>query len=154
MNDDARKKYADIIDLPHHISSNRAHMSLYDRAAQFAPFAALSGYDDMVREEARLTDEDIGLSEYQTEILNMEFALINRSLCDGDIPFVAVTCFIPDDHKEGGRFEKIKGMVKELDVTARKLILYGSSDIRNRRIPPVVIDLDMIRNIEKNPDTV
>ena len=67
---DPRVIYADIIDLPHHQSPTRPHMSLYDRAAQFAPFAALTGYDDMVAEEARIVDNKIELSETEIDRLN------------------------------------------------------------------------------------
>lgn len=71
-----REVYADIIDLPHHQSKTRPHMSLYDRAAQFSPFAALSGYDNMVREEARLTDSERELPESELELLNKKMSLI------------------------------------------------------------------------------
>ena len=67
--DDPRIVYKDIIDLPYRKNPNRKQMSLYDRAAQFAPFAALSGYDEMITEEARLTEEESGLSDYDSRII-------------------------------------------------------------------------------------
>ena len=88
MNDkqDARIVYADIISLPHYQSQNRPHMSLYDRAAQFAPFAALTGFDDMVTEEARLTDKPIELSEVELEALNRKMDLVELLLQDEGHP--------------------------------------------------------------------
>ena len=73
---DPRIVYADIIDLPHHQSSTRPHMSLYDRAAQFSSYKALTGYEDMVAEEARVTEEKISLEEFELELLNQKLQLI------------------------------------------------------------------------------
>ena len=70
MRDKNDNNYQDIINLPHHQSASRAHMSNYDRAAQFSPFAALTGYDDAVKETARLTDSKIELDEYELQELN------------------------------------------------------------------------------------
>ena len=81
---DPRIVYADIIDLPHHQSATRPHMSLYDRAAQFAPFAALSGYDEMIVEEARETDTGIVLEDWELEQLNQKLTLIADVLEDGN----------------------------------------------------------------------
>ena len=98
MNDkqNARIVYADIINLPHFQSTKRPHMSLYDRAAQFAPFAALTGFDDMVTEEARLTDKPIELSEIELEALNRKMDLVELLLQDGGHPTLSFTCFEPD----------------------------------------------------------
>ena len=87
MNKDqnGRIVYADIYNLPHFQSKTRPHMSLYDRAAQFAPFAALTGYDEMVTEEARLTDKPIELSEAELEVLNRKIELVEMLLQGGGI---------------------------------------------------------------------
>ena len=77
-------------------------MSLHDRAAQFAPFAALSGYDDMVSEEARITDSEIELSDSMIEIINSVIADIGTMIENGGHPTVTVTYFKPDSHKSGG----------------------------------------------------
>lgn len=144
---DPKKIYADIIDLPYRKNTNRRHMSLYDRAAQFAPFAALSGYDDMVREESRLTEKESELSDYEIEVLNRKLGLINDVLDDDYTPEINVTYFIPDKHKSGGSYASITALVKAVDVTLRQLILYGSYDTENRKIAPVKIDFDRIRDI-------
>lgn len=137
---DARKVYADIIDLPHWQSPTRPRMSLYDRSAQFASYKALSGYEDMVAEEARLTDAGPQLEEYELEILNQKLTLISDVLDDGHHPVVTFTVFVPDERKEGGRYVEITDTVKRIDVTERKVILEGKreSGLRN------FIDFDSI----------
>ena len=146
--DEPRKVYANIIDMPYHKNPNRKQMSLYDRAAQFAPFAALSGYDDMVHEEARLTDKESELSDYEIDILNRKLGLINDVLDDDYVPEITVTYFVPDKYKTGGSYPTITALVKAIDVTQRQLILYGSYDIKNRRVDPVKIDFERIRDIK------
>ena len=93
---DPRIVYADIIDLPHHQSEKRRHMSLHDRAAQFAPFAALVGYDEMVGEEARLTDRQITPGESDLDRLDRAFRRLSALLSAGQRPQVSVMVFIPD----------------------------------------------------------
>ena len=121
---DARNVYADIIDLPHW-EPGRKHprMSLHDRAAQFAPFAALVGYDEMVDEEARLTDRQIEPGEGQLNLLNQQLNVINSAIAGGNRPAVTITYFIPDEHKAGGRYATITAKVKRIDSTARQVIL-------------------------------
>lgn len=145
--EDARIKYADIIDLPHRQSSSRKRMSLHDRAAQFAPFAALSGYDDMVAEEARLTDREIRLSEYESEILDQKVRQLESALCGGEHPRVTVTYFKPDPRKDGGKYESVTGYIKKSDRVERKIVLFGSDDIDDKRVPPVGIDMERIIDI-------
>lgn len=144
---DARAVYADIIDLPHHQSETRPHMSLYDRAAQFAPFAALSGYDDMVVETARLTDSEIELSDSEIELINGVIAEIHRLTESGAHPAVSLTYFIPDQYKQGGSYEPFNGIIKKIDPVGKKLIFYGSDDIDDRRIPTVDIMIERIIRI-------
>ena len=153
MNDkqNARIVYADIISLPHYQSQNRPHMSLYDRAAQFAPFAALTGFDDMVTEEARLTAKPIELSEVELEALNRKMALVELLLQDGGHPTLSFTYFEPDGYKEGGRYLTRISTVKKIDTFANKLILYGSDDIENKKIPTIDIPLDRIIDINGFP---
>lgn len=141
---DARIEYADVIDLPHHQSATRHHMSLYDRAAQFAPFAALTGYDDMVAEEARLTDSVRELSEQDMAELNRAIALLENELREGRHPYVSVTHFVPDALKSGGRYENREGYLKKIDLVNRVIILYGSDDIENKQADPVTILIDRI----------
>ena len=121
----ARKLYADIIDLPHHQSETRRHMSLHDRAAQFAPFAALVGYDEMVGEEARLTDRQIALGESDLDRLDRAFRSLAAQLSAGLRPGVSVLVFVPDSRKAGGRYETVSGRAKKLDLYEKKLVLLG-----------------------------
>lgn len=116
-------KYDDIIHLPHHQSRTRPHMSLHDRAAQFAPFAALPGYGDLVRETARLTDTMAELSEDEKEKLDRSLAMVGNSLRNGIRPRVTLTCFVADERKEGGRYEEYTGDVKIIDTAFRTLFL-------------------------------
>lgn len=146
-NDDPREVYADIIDLPYRKNPERKHMSLYARAAQFAPFAALSGYDDMVREESRITDTEHELSEYEADMLNRKLSVIKQLSGNDAPPEVTVTYFVPDKYKSGGEYTSITALVKAVDITQRKLILYGSDDIFDRKIDPILIDFDRIRDI-------
>ena len=147
----ARIVYADIISLPHYQSQNRPHMSLYDRAAQFAPFASLTGFDDMVTEEARLTDKPIELSEVELEALNRKMDLVELLLQDAGHPTLSFTYFEPDGYKEGGRYLTRIGTVKKIDTFAKKLILYGSDDMENKKIPTIDIQLDRIIDISGFP---
>lgn len=120
----ARDVYADIIDHPHW-EPNRKHprMSLHDRAAQFAPFAALTGYDEMVDEEARLTDRQIEPGEEQLNLLNRQLGVISEATAGGNRPEVTITYFIPDEHKAGGRYATVTARVKRIDTVAREMIL-------------------------------
>ncbi len=105
--------YDDIINLPHHVSTKRPQMSRIDRAAQFAPFAALTGHDDAIKETARLTDERIELGESTLAILNDKIQIILDNL---DIePEVTVTYFKPDNKKSGGAYIDHTGVVKRID---------------------------------------
>ena len=95
-------KYDSIINLPHHVSKTRPQMPMSDRAAQFAPFAALTGYDSAIKETGRLTDEKIEMDEEALNILNMKFQILVDSL--DDEPEVTFTYFKPDERKAGGAY--------------------------------------------------
>ena len=138
------KNYDDIIHLPHHQSTARPHMSLHDRAAQFAPFAALPGYGDLVRETARLTDTKVELSEDEKDKLDRSLAAVAGSLKQGIRPEAALTCFIPDERKEGGRYEVYTGRVKRIDTVRRLLILQEEPENGVREI-----DFDQIISISQ-----
>ena len=141
---DPRIVYADIIDLPHHQSATRPHMSLYDRAAQFAPFAALTGYDDMVKEEARYVGQQIELGEASIELLNQKLTLIADVIEDGTKPTVSITYFEPDTMKAGGKYVTVTEKIKKIDPVTRKVILMktvGSAGMN------ATIDIDRITEI-------
>ena len=115
---DPREVYADIIDHPHWVSPKHPPMSLYDRAAQFSPFAALSGYEEMIGEEARLVDNKIELGEEELEEVNRELGRIDEAIRQGNPPAVTVTYFIPDPLKAGGIYETVTEKVRWVDPAA------------------------------------
>ena len=126
-NEDPKIVYADIIGLPHHQAPDRNHMSLYDRAAQFAPFAALVGYDEMVKEEARLTGAHIELSDTDMDILNRKLGMIIDAAEKKKFPEITFTYFMPDARKEGGEYVEISGFVRKVD-TIDGIIHLGNED--------------------------
>ena len=113
---DPREVYGDVIDHPHWESPTHPPMSLYDRAAQFAPFAALSGYDDMIDEEARLVDNRIELGNDELEELNRKLGLIDETIRNGIRPVVTVTCFVPDPLKPGGQYQAVTEKIRRVDA--------------------------------------
>lgn len=110
-------RYEDIINLPHHQSDKRPHMSNYERAAQFSPFAALTGFDDEINEAARLTDCRPQLTEDQLNSLDEAIQRIS----DLDKPLIAVTFFVPDVNKSGGSYRVYTGNLRFLDLGEGKL---------------------------------
>lgn len=119
--------YEDIITLPHHISATRPQMSMIDRAAQFSPFAALTGYDAAIKETGRLTEEKIEMDEEALNNLNMKFQILVDSL--GDEPEVTFAYFKPDEHKAGGAYIEVTGTVKKVDDFERQIVLHNGTKI-------------------------
>ena len=109
-----KEDYSDIINLPHHESRNHPQMPMEARAAQFAPFAALTGYDAVIHETARLTDKQVELEEYDNERLNRIFSELMDSL--EEHPVVTVSYFKPDEHKAGGAYMTVSGKLKKIDT--------------------------------------
>ena len=144
---DSRTVYADIIDHPHWESKTRPHMSLYDRAAQFSPFAALTGYDDMVNEEARIVGKRIEPGEDELERLDRELSIIHDAIKRGTFPEVSVTYFVPDPLKEGGRYETSVEQVKKVDTVRGKLVLMRTEGQKGPENRHVEIDLRDIPEI-------
>ena len=105
--------YDDIINLPHHVSEERSRMSRRDRAAQFAPFAALTGYDDEVKETARLTDERLEIDEYRAEHLDCCLRILTEHA--DERPEISVTFFTSDEKKSGGAYLTVNGAFRRLD---------------------------------------
>lgn len=120
-------KYDDIINLPHHISKTRPQMSMHDRAAQFSAFAALSGYDDTVKETARLTNSKMELTEEETAELNLKIQIL-KEYADTR-PFVFVEYFIPDKKKSGGSYVTVTGNFRRIDEYAGNMILTSREEI-------------------------
>lgn len=113
-------EYDDIIYLPHHQSSKRPHMSSHQRAAQFAPFAALTGHDAAIDETARLTDQKLELSDEQADHLNAQIQWIIENI--NDKPQVEITYFVPDNHKSGGEYVTVTGCVRRFDDSNREIV--------------------------------
>ncbi len=113
--------YSDIIDLPHHQSTNHRHMPIIDRAAQFSPFAALTGYDSAIRESSRLTDQRRELDETQKTTLDGRLRIIQEQL--GQSRDIEVTFFQPDNLKAGGTYITIIGQVIKVDKYQGILIM-------------------------------
>ena len=113
--------YDDIIDLPHHVSATRPQMSRLGRAAQFAPFAALTGYGEAIKETARLTDERAELGDYELMELNAGIHILAERI--NEHPQVAITYFKPDERKNGGNYLTVKNRVKKLNQSERLILL-------------------------------
>ena len=120
-------KYDDIIHLPHAVSSHRAGMSMIDRAAQFSPFAALTGYEDVIEETGRLTDTISELTDSSQQDLNEKFRILAdaAAVC----PQVTVTWFEPDRFKTGGSFVTVTGKIKRVDEYEQVLRLTDDREI-------------------------
>lgn len=117
--------YEDIINLPHHVSKTRPQMSMIDRAAQFSPFAALTGYDAAIKETGRLTDEKVEMDEEALNILNMKFQLLVDRLADE--PEITFTYFKPDERKAGGAYIDVTGKVKKVDDFERLIVMQNGT---------------------------
>jgi hypothetical protein len=119
--------YDDIIDLPHHTSASRPRMSAHDRAAQFSPFAALTGYDSAVTETARLTDTRVELDEYSKADLNEKLCIIQDRI--DQQPEVSITFFQPDKIKSGGAYITATGCVKKIDEYEHAVVMQDATKI-------------------------
>ena len=124
-----REHYEDIIHLPRPVSKNHPPMPLRDRAAQFMPFAALTGYDAEIRESARLTEEEADLSEDLQDQLNEKMALLQKELQEGREPRITVTYFRPDEKKAGGAYVVKEGAVKKTDPYTGTMLLTDGTRI-------------------------
>ena len=132
-------KYADIIGLPHHTSPTRPRMSVSARAAQFAPFAALTGYGEAVDETARLTDDMIVLDENAKAMLDGKLQIIAEHI--GGHPEVTITYFEPDKKKSGGAYISVTGRVKEIDEYERVVKLCDGVKIPIEQIYGITSEL-------------
>ena len=130
-------KYDDIINLPHHISKKHPQMTLEARAAQFAPFAALTGYDDEVKETERLTNRRIELDDEAKSILDNKIQIILEQISQR--PTVSITYFLPDTKKAGGEYVTITGIIKKVDGYNQVIVLENRTEIPINEI----IDIDM-----------
>ena len=121
------RKYNEIMGLPHHVSKTRSQMPMSDRAAQFAPFAALTGYDAAIKETRRLTDERIELDVEALSALDMKYQLLMEAL--DEAPEVTITYFRPDERKAGGKYVSAVGAVKKIDDFERRITMQDGAKI-------------------------
>ncbi len=124
---DGINRYEDIINLEHHVSSSRPQMPRLDRAAQFSPFAALTGYDDAIRETARVTEKRVELEESQLEDLD---AAVHRLMeSDASQKEVTITFFQPDTKKAGGTYRTVTGVLKKVDEYKKCMVFFDGTII-------------------------
>ncbi|MCD8040004.1 MAG: hypothetical protein LUF82_00600 [Clostridia bacterium] len=114
------KDYEKIINLPHHVSQKHPQMPVADRAAQFASFAALKGYEAAVEEVARITDGRVDLDEDKRAELDVKLGILRGILQDG--PQITVVFFIPDENKSGGRYARFTGNLSKINSYSRELV--------------------------------
>lgn len=131
-----KNSYDDIIHLPHPTSKKHPRMSLHDRAAQFSPFAALTGHDAAIRETARLTDEKRELDEDTLSRLNKQLSIINENIGAGKS--ITITYYVPDERKFGGAYVTHSGIVKKIDEYEHAVVMNDHT-----RIP-----IEQIRQME------
>ena len=120
--------YADIIDLPHHVSKDRPHLSMHQRAAQFSPFAALVGYEDVIEETTRQTDSKRELDETEKAELDRKLCVIESHLAEK--PVVEIEYFVPDKTKAGGEYVFRSGAVVKILSVQKMLVLGDGTEIR------------------------
>lgn len=129
--------YEDIIDLSHHVSPTRNKMSMIDRAAQFSPFAALTGHDAAIKETARLTEQKTELDENEKTILNEKLQMIAEKIKEH--PEVTLTYFQPDCRKTGGKYVEVTGFVKKIDEYERCVRMQDGKKISIDEIYEIMI---------------
>ena len=132
-------QYDDIIDLPHHVSERHPQMPMIERAAQFSPFAALTGYDAAIAETARLTDRKRELTEEKKHEISEQLRSLQQRLAEA--PAAAVTFFEADTRKEGGAYRTVTGTVRKLDELSGTLELTDGT----------VIPFENILSLEEKP---
>lgn len=132
-------KYDDIINLPHHVSKKHPQMSLHDRAAQFSPFAALTGHKAAINETARLTDEKQILNEDVIAKLNEQLNFIKENISTN--PIVTITYFVPDDRKSGGAYISNTGVVKKINEYNHTVVLTDKTVIPIEQISEMQSDI-------------
>ena len=134
--------YEDIINLPHHTSKKYPRMSLEARSAQFAPFAALTGYDEVLIETARLTNERIEIDDTIKVIIDSKLQIIKENI--KEMPLITFMYFVPDTKKNGGKYVTITGNVKKIDEYRNVLVLDNKTEI------PIDEIIDLNGEIVKN----
>lgn len=130
-------RYGDILDVPHPVSSNHTPMSLENRAAQFAPFAALTGYDSAIMETGRYTEGQIELEGDRITELDKVLQEIQEKITEQ--PEVRVICFIPDSRKSGGEYREFFGKVKKIDPIEKRISLMSGEQLLMKDIIDITV---------------
>lgn len=134
--------YDDIIHLPHHVSATHPQMPVSERAAQFSPFAALTGHQEALQETARLTEEKMDLDENARTILDRKLQLLLEK--SAELPVVTITYFQQDSRKTGGSYKNVAGIVTDINLHTRTIAMEDHLEIPADDI--VNIDGDIFRN--------
>ncbi len=137
MNEQSERRYDDIIGLPHHVSPTRKPMSRANRAAQFSPFAALTGYEEAVEETARLTEMPVELDESRRAELSEALRQLHER--QGTRPAARITYFVYDLYKPGGAYVTAEGPVKKVDPVTHTVTMVDGT----------VIDMEDITAVER-----
>ena len=136
------KKYENIINKPHHVSKVHPQISLYARSAQFAPFAALTGYEDAVKETARETQEELEIDDELKSILDAKLQMLIE--IKESNPEISITYFVKDEKKSGGKYITITGIIKKIDLYQQIITLVDNTVIPIKN----VIDLERFAHSE------
>ena len=134
-----KKDYEDMLELPHHVSTVHPPMPVADRAAQFSPFAALTGYGEVIRETARITEPVPELSEDEREILDYKLGIATG--ISGKKPTVGISYFQSDEKKAGGSYKRIFGKIKRIDADNGRICMEDGSTIESKAI----VDIEICR---------
>ena len=134
-----KTEYDDIIDLPHHVSKVHPQMPLSARAAQFSPFAALVGYEDVIDETARLTEPKRELDESEKAELDRKLGILMSRL--GERPLIRIEYFVPDERKDGGRYVTKSGSIVKITPVRKMLTLDDGTVIRFADVADISSDL-------------
>ena len=137
-------QYDNIINLQHHVSSNHEHMSIPDRAAQFSPFAALTGFDGAIKETARLTDYRIELDETEKTILDEKLRIVQEQLSRQQQ--IEIVFFRPDEKKAGGAYITVRGTVRKIEGYERTVVMQDGTRILIEEI--VDISGEMFQSVD------
>jgi len=138
--DTRHSKYQDIIELERPVSRKHKPMSIYDRAAQFAPFAALTGHSEAIDETARLTEKEIILTEAEKEILDRKLSFISDMMKRGEDASIDIIYFEPDPYKEGGQYISLSDCVKRIDANKRSIEFSKGTVVEFERLYDIKAD--------------
>lgn len=137
MNTKNSNPYADIIDLPHHVSNCHPQMPMEKRAAQFSPFAAMVGHDAAIHETARLTEERLELSEDEKAVIDGKLQMLQEHIKEQ--PEITVTYFQPDKKKSGGTYVTVTGFARMVDKIGQMLVIKDGVKIPIQQILKIAL---------------